>query len=175
MEPQQHINTKSRKNGQLRTDLVLEKIRECGGRVTSIRRLIFEVALSQDRHWTAEDLARAVNQISPDTHLSTIYRNLEELEKMGILIHSHLGHGPATYHLADQAHGHLCCDKCESLIELDIDITAELSSTILKRYGFSIDQHHFALTGKCSSCKPNTPPSAISSTPPTRQVPPDEM
>ena len=37
---------------------------------------------------------------APDVHLSTIYRNLEELEHLGLISHSHLGHGPSSYLLA---------------------------------------------------------------------------
>ena len=53
----------------------------------------------------------------PDIHLSTIYRNLEELERLGVVVHSHFGHGPATYHLASSVHGHFVCEQCGTLIE----------------------------------------------------------
>ena len=51
-------------------------------------------------HRTAEELAGEVQAQGARRHISTIYRNLEELERLGVIVHSHLGHGPATYHLA---------------------------------------------------------------------------
>jgi Ferric uptake regulator family len=48
-----------------------------------------------------------VHARAPDVHLSTNYRNLEELERLGVIDSTRLGSGPATYHLASAAHGHL--------------------------------------------------------------------
>jgi Fe2+ or Zn2+ uptake regulation protein len=31
---------------------------------------------------------------APDVHLSTVHRNLEELERLGVVTHVHLGDGP---------------------------------------------------------------------------------
>jgi Fe2+ or Zn2+ uptake regulation protein len=50
-------------------------------------------------------------------HLSTIYRNLEELEHVGVISHSHLGHGPSSYLLASHAHAHFVCADCGTMIE----------------------------------------------------------
>ena len=61
-------------------------------------------------HRTAEELGAEVQAIAPDVHMSTIYRNLDDLERLGVVVHAHLGHGPATYHLAAGAHGHFVCE-----------------------------------------------------------------
>ncbi len=134
------------------TEAALSKIRTMGGRVTNLRRNIFDVVFSQDRHWTAEDLANEVRKKSPEAHLSTIYRNLDELEKLGLLTHSHLGHGPATYHLANDLHVHLICDTCENSIELDNFIVQKFSESIFKQYKFNMHGHHFAISGLCRNC-----------------------
>ena len=55
--------------------------------------------------------------LAPDVHISTIYRNLYELERLGVVVHAHLGHGPAMYHLASETHGHLVCEVCGSMVE----------------------------------------------------------
>ena len=50
--------------------------------------------------------------------MSTIYRNLDDMERLGVVTHAHLGHGPAVYHLASTAHGHLVCEGCGTAIEV---------------------------------------------------------
>ncbi|MGC2168040.1 MAG: transcriptional repressor, partial [Acidimicrobiales bacterium] len=92
---------------------VLELLREKGGRVTTSRRVLLSCLFQSGPHHTAEELAEEVQRIAPDVHLSTIYRNLDELERLGVIVHAHLGHGPATYHLATETHGHLVCEVCD--------------------------------------------------------------
>ncbi len=80
------------------------------------------LSLREGPHRTAEELAEEVQRVAPDVHLSTIYRNLDELERLGIIVHAHLGHGPATYHLSSETHGHLVCEQCGMAIEAPEDI-----------------------------------------------------
>ena len=91
---------------------VLALVREHGGRVTNSRRLLLEALFHEPGHRSAEDLAETRPVHAPDVALSTVYRNLDELEKLGVVVHSHLGHGPATYHLASGAHCHFVCQDC---------------------------------------------------------------
>jgi Fur family ferric uptake transcriptional regulator len=133
-------------------DVVLDMIRGAGGRVTTCRRLLVEALFASSGHRTAEELAAAVQAGAPDVHLSTVYRNLEELERLGIVVHAHLGHGPATYHLAARTHGHLVCEVCQVTVEAPDDMFAGLSATARARFGFAIDPHHFAVLGRCRSC-----------------------
>jgi len=90
---------------------------------------------------------------APEIHLSTVYRNLEELERLGVVAHVHLGHGPATYHVAPATHGHLVCEECGAVIEVDDKEFEPLSRHIETSHGFAIDPHHFALLGRCEQCR----------------------
>jgi len=132
---------------------VLDLVRERGGRATSARRLLLGAIFDAGGHRTAEELAGTVQAQSPDVHISTIYRNLDELERLGVVVHAHLGHGPATYHLAATAHGHLVCDRCGAMIEAPDDLFAGLSKSAKSRFGFHIDPHHFAVLGRCRTCR----------------------
>jgi Fur family transcriptional regulator, ferric uptake regulator len=133
-------------------DSVLAYLRSQGGRVTSSRRILLEVLFHADGHMSAEALAEAVQQQAPDVHLSTIYRNLEELEHLGVISHSHLGHGPSSYLLASHAHAHLICADCGTMIEAPDELFRGLARTAQSRFGFTIDPKHFAILGLCSDC-----------------------
>jgi Fe2+ or Zn2+ uptake regulation protein len=130
----------------------LALVREHGGRITSARRFLLRVLFESEGHHTAEELAAQVQELAPDIHLSTIYRNLDELEKLGVIVHAHLGHGPATYHLASTAHGHFVCEECGKMIEAPDELFVGLGQEAKVRFGFTIDPHHFAMLGRCRDC-----------------------
>jgi Fur family transcriptional regulator, ferric uptake regulator len=131
----------------------LELVRREGGRVTSSRRLLLHALFATTGHRTAEELASEVQAAAPDIHISTIYRNLDELERLGVIVHSHFGHGPATYHLATSVHGHFVCEECGRLIEVPETMFDGLATKARTRFGFTIDPHHFAMLGRCADCR----------------------
>lgn len=133
-------------------DDILTLVRERGGRVTTARRLLLDAVFDAQGHRTAEELTAVVQARAPDVHLSTIYRNLDDLQELGIVVHAHLGHGPSTYHLAATAHGHLVCETCGAVIEAPDDLFKGLSRSTKSRFGFTIDPHHFAMLGRCARC-----------------------
>jgi Fe2+ or Zn2+ uptake regulation protein len=132
---------------------VLALLRARGCRITSSRRLLLHALFDAPGDRTAEELAEEVHWRAPDINLSTIYRNLDELERLGVVIHSHLGHGPATYHLAALAHGHLVCEGCGAVVEVPDDVFQGLSRAARTRFGFDIHPYHFAVPGRCQDCR----------------------
>ena len=102
-------------------------------------------------HSSAEELAAYVQARAPDVNLSTIYRNLDELERLNVVDRTRLGHGPATYHLASATHGHLVCERCSSMTEVPDEIFADLTEIARSRYGFTVEPHRFAVIGLCSA------------------------
>src|ERR1700678_3466909 len=122
-------------------EAVLDLVRRHGGRATPARRLLLDALFRRGQ-------ARA-----PDVHLSTIYRNLEELERLGVIDSTRLGGGPATYHLASAPHGHLVCERCGTMIEVPDEIFADLVRVASGEYGFAINPHRFAVTGRCAECQ----------------------
>lgn len=131
---------------------VLAMLRARGGRVTTARRQLLEALFESPEHRTAEDLASTVQARCPDVHISTIYRNLDELERLGVIVHTHLGHGPASYHLASSPHGHLVCETCGMTFEAPEELFAGLADSARERFGFEIDPRHFAVLGRCHQC-----------------------
>lgn len=133
-------------------DSVLARLRRGGRRITTSRRLLIRSLLEGPEHPTAETLTSAIQAGAPDVHPSTIYRNLEELEELGVVTHAHLGHGPAIYHMTPVDHGHLVCESCGSLAEVPASLFAELSEAAMSQYGFSVDASHYAVLGRCARC-----------------------
>ena len=131
---------------------ILALLRAQGGRVTTPRRAILETFLGIGGHGTAESLTARVQVNQPDVHESTVYRFLDELERLGVVDHVHLGHGPAVYHLASDAHHHLVCDRCGTVVEVPEEVFAGLRTSLQEGFGFSLHPRHFAVTGRCGAC-----------------------
>jgi Fur family ferric uptake transcriptional regulator len=133
-------------------DGVLRMVWAAGGRATTSRRMLIEILFEKDAHLSAEDLTAEVRRRPPDVHLSTVYRNLEELERLGVISHTHLGHGPITYQLAARAHPHLICERCGTRVHVPESLLAGLVRTARKSLGFEIDPGHLSVSVRCADC-----------------------
>ena len=130
-----------------------ESLRARGMRLTPQRQRIIQ-AVSALGHATPDGLAVAVDQDGgPALSLSTIYRNLEALEQVGLVSHTHLDHRSPTYHLADHAkHVHLVCLSCGVVIESEVAAADQYVGNLLSRHGFVADVKHMAIQGWCATC-----------------------
>lgn len=137
-----------------RVEAILAKIRARGGRATDARRATIGVLLNTGQtHLSAEDIVSQVKIQQPEVAESTIYRNLTALEELGVVEHVHLGHGPSTYHLTEDGHQHLLCERCGKVIEVPDETFTPLAAQLAETYGFQIHPRHFAMMGLCRSCQ----------------------
>ncbi len=127
-------------------------LRADGGRVTSARRAVVTSLMASEGHVSAEAIAAEVQAAMPDVSVSTVYRTLDVLERLGQVEHVHLGHGPSLYHLADRRHVHLLCRRCDRVIELPDTYLGDLSDRLATDHGFALEPRHFALLGTCAAC-----------------------
>ncbi len=124
-----------------------------GKRVTAAKRAVARVLIAAKDHLSAEEVTREVQRLR-DVGASSVYRILEEFEELGLAVHAHLGPGAAVYHLVGPAHGHLVCESCGSTIEVAGATFDLLDGELRQRYGFMLDRHHVALSGRCARCSP---------------------
>ena len=132
---------------------MLALVRDRGGRVTTTRRAIIASLLdAPDHHVTAQALAERVQAGHPDIHASTVYRTLDTLAELGVVEHTHLGHGATVYHLTDERHQHLVCEQCGAVVEVPLDVFDPLVAHLRAAYGFDVQPEHVALVGRCRDC-----------------------
>ncbi|MEO3808102.1 Fur family transcriptional regulator [Sphaerisporangium sp. B11E5] len=131
-----------------------EELRSRGYRVTPQRQLVLE-AVTRLGHATPEDICGEVQETARGVNISTVYRTLELLEELGMVTHTHLGHGAPTYHLASEAdHVHLVCRNCEKVTEVRPEVVQGLVDTLDREQGFVTDVHHLTIFGQCRDCRP---------------------
>src|SRR5262245_51077710 len=138
-----------------RADVALERVRAHGVRITTPRRVIIEALAAAGRdHLTASELAARVQADHPEISPSTVYRCLELLGELGVTSHSHVPGGAAVYHLDDEHHQHLVCDRCGRVIDVPLEPFADLAAWLDRDYGFELRLGHDALSGRCRACRP---------------------
>lgn len=121
--------------------------------MTEPRRRVLAVLLGGE-HQTPEEVLRAVSSDGgSELPPSTVYRTLQALEDAGVVSHTHLDHGPPTYHLAGpHRHLHLVCRSCKQVTELPSQRAAGLVDTIREETGFRAEPTHMAIHGRCARC-----------------------
>jgi Fur family transcriptional regulator, ferric uptake regulator len=128
-----------------------EVLRKRGLRLTAQRQLVLE-AVYDLGHATPEQVHNAVREVAAGVNITTIYRTLELLEKLGLVTHTHLSHGAPTYHAAgDDQHVHLVCRSCGTVSEVEPGLLDPLVAQLEQR-GFLVDVGHVALFGLCKGC-----------------------
>lgn len=136
-----------------RSEELLRRLKELTPRVTPQRRAILEAICDLGGHLSAEEIVDEVTRRLPGVSPSTIYRNLQALETVGLISHVHMGHAVAQYQPADHGtHHHLVCGSCGRTETIERRTTQGLQRALLASHGFEADFDHFAIYGTCASC-----------------------
>ena len=131
-------------------------LREQGFRITPQRQLVLQ-SVNALEHGTPEEILTEVQRTAAGVNLSTVYRTLEVLEGVGLITHTHIGHGSPVYHSKTQApHIHLVCDSCAEVTSIPAAVAGEFSADLEETYGFTPAMTHMAVTGLCKSCSSST-------------------
>jgi Fur family ferric uptake transcriptional regulator len=122
-----------------------------GLRMTPQRQLVLD-AVTELGHATPEAICTRVQETAPAVNITTVYRTLDLLEQLGVVRHTHLGHGAPTYATSEHEHVHLVCHHCGTVDEIDVDALGALADALRSSRGFRLDAAHVALSGTCRAC-----------------------
>ena len=124
-----------------------------GYRMTPQRLMILSAIENSDDHISAEEIYAQIVAKYPNVNISTVYRTLELLERLGLVTKTDLREGRVRYHPVEKGHHHhLICRECGAIIDLDESLLTSLKSTLLREYKFSADLRHLAILGRCINC-----------------------
>lgn len=107
-------------------------------------------------HISAEELYSLVKKENPEIGLATVYRTLDLLAELGILMKMDFGDGKARFELCDNElhhHHHLICLSCGKVEEFDMDLLESLEDSISCKTGFKIVDHRLKFYGYCRKCQ----------------------
>jgi len=133
---------------------IVGKLSEKKYRLTPQRLMILSVIEGRSDHISAEEIYAQVVDKYPHVNISTVYRTLELLKKLGLVYEINLGEGRIRYHAEKSGHHHhLVCRECGAETDIDESALFPLRDALLRDYGFSAELRHVAIRGLCSNCR----------------------
>ncbi|MGI8427872.1 MAG: Fur family transcriptional regulator [Solirubrobacteraceae bacterium] len=124
-------------------------VRGRGMRLSTARRLVLEALFGAEGPVSAVHLAQ---ELSIDA--TSVYRNLEVLERHGLIRHVHLGHGPGLYVLVGRHElEYLYCEHCASVTPVSPEQLDPLRGHLREAFGYEARFTHFAIVGLCPRCQ----------------------
>ena len=125
------------------------RLRDGGYRRTDQRRDVWET-VERLRHATPDQIAAQL----PGVDTSTVYRALDVLLDVGLITHTHIGHGAPVYHAVDPtAHMHLVCQQCGTQASAGVALADGLLRALVREHGFAADLDYISLPGLCAECR----------------------
>ena len=129
-------------------------LRENGYRLTPQRMMVVDVLHHAEHHISAEEIFSKVKKSYPYANISTVYRTLDLMKRLGLVTEIDTGEGFLRYHHREKGHHHhLICTICGKQFELPESLLVNLQKTISRDYKFDPNLNHLAIFGICADCK----------------------
>lgn len=103
-------------------------------------------------HPTADQVYTALKSDNPNLSLGTVYRNLNLLSDMGMLLKIRIADGSDRFDGRTDRHYHMICEKCEKVYDIELDILENLPCMINSQSGHTLTEVTLTLKGICKSC-----------------------
>jgi Fur family ferric uptake transcriptional regulator len=127
------------------------------------REAVLELLSRSQKHMSAKEIYALLHRSYPGMGLSTVYRTLDLLARMGIVTKLALGDGQSRYEFKSSKkkdhHHHLICANCGKIIDYSEFLDEELrlirktEERLAKKYNFTIQDHNIEFFGLCDKCK----------------------
>lgn len=151
--PSDNIASATHHHPQETHETYVTRLRRLGVRVTPQRLFVLEALEQTGGHMTAEEIMQWASRRYPALNLATVYRTLDLLISIGLVVQMDLGDGASSYELVgDSPHHHLACKLCGNVIEMDTALLESLCADVLRDYGFHAQPQHLAIFGLCQVC-----------------------
>ena len=122
-------------------------------RNTVQRQIILAALQKMDTHPAIEEVYAETKKEHPAISKTTVYRNLRQLARDGMIRQVSLPDGLERYDRLTSQHHHFKCNKCGAIFDVDIEYMAGINGAIQEKYGFQVDKHDVVFTGFCKKCK----------------------
>ncbi|SHG91606.1 Fur family transcriptional regulator [Tepidibacter thalassicus] len=133
-----------------------KKIKNNGYKLTNQRKGIIKTLFEHKNHFlSAEEIFSKLKEKNIKTNLSTVYRNLEILEKIDIIHKINIDGNYFKYELIQnkKQHNHvIICKNCGKTEKINFCPLEKIISNITNN-NFVLTDHKFELYGYCNKCK----------------------
>jgi len=118
------------------------------------RNIIKDIIFSTNSHPNADWVYHEAKNFIPSISLGTVYRNLKQLSKMGIIKTIYDG-SVARFDWNTRPHNHLKCIECGRITDIEIDETNNFAKKILDNHSFDVYDIEVTFIGTCKEHKNN--------------------
>jgi Fur family ferric uptake transcriptional regulator len=139
-------------------DSLKAELNERGWRMTPQREKILQTFrdLPTGNHLSAEDLFHKLETEGEPISLSTIYRTLKLMARMGILRELELAEGHKHYEINQPSphhHHHLICVRCNKTIEFKSDPVLKVGAKTAQKAGYHLLDCQLTIHAICPTCQ----------------------
>ena len=130
-----------------------EKLKRHGYRLTPQRLAILKILADSEGHPTVEQIHVRVHAEFPTTSLATVYKTIAMLKAEGEVLERGFGNISRYDGSKPQPHPHLICTRCQSIVDPDEHMFADLSKDLTQKYGYQITSYRIDYFGICPECQ----------------------
>ena len=144
----------SRKSAATRYTQLRDTCVTRGLRLTPQRDVLLRALSETSGHPTADDLVKKVRKVLPTVSHATVYRNVQELVRAGLIGTLERSGAAVQFEINPDHHHHFMCERCGQVWDIYLDqvaVTLDRQRSPLK--GFQIDRRHVQLHGLCMRCR----------------------
>ena len=124
-------------------------VRAEGLRLSAARRIVLQALFAAEGPVTADQVSAAAT-----LELTSVYRNLETFEAIGLVRHVHLGHGAGRYALASEEETeYSLCEGCGEARALSPPTLDAVRDAVREATGLEARFSHFPIVGVCLRCQ----------------------
>ncbi len=136
---------------------ILNLLKENKIKITNERKEIINLLYETGFPLSASDVFLRIKPQLPKANLTTVYRNLEMLEGLGLVKRLGFNKTSFSYELVTnrQHHHHVVCDQCGKVDELE-SVSEKFINEVAKLTNFKIRDHNLEFFGLCESCQRET-------------------
>ena len=131
-----------------------KELNTSGLRITNQRSLILDIIRQGEGHLDADEIYRRARKKQPRLSLSTVYRTLQKLKKLGLVEELHFDKGHHHYEVKPSAeHHHLVCLGCGKVIEFHQSLSRYVKRNAPEAKDFDIVESEVHMSGYCTECR----------------------
>lgn len=121
-------------------------------RFSKQREVILKILRSSQDHPTADWIYQQARREIPKISLGTIYRNLKQLTKQGLILEYNYGKHPARYESNTGRHHHVRCVKCGRVNDLPLSFMKGIEEEVAQSTDYHVLEHRLEVLGICPGC-----------------------
>ena len=120
--------------------------------LTKQREVVLQVIRDSDNHLTANEVFDEAKSLLPTISFATVYNSLRYLKDAGHIAEIQFGNGASRFDKMTSRHDHAICMKCGKLVDMELELPAELVEVAEKFSQFKLESIELTLRGLCPNC-----------------------